>query len=171
MRWTWRQKSRNTTKVWQMRSDMPNLPCITGICAHPRPLQLRLNVCKWPNPCSSALPRCVFRKPVSPWTWPPSQRGWSWGKHPVHRAWRWHLWHCKEATDPENCREMGHTVRHDLLSVSYTVTLLWQKTGIRDEKVQKQNCWHHYSFCQTPTCSTTHLFNCMVSQLFLKGAL
>lgn len=38
---------------------MPNLPCITGIHAQPRPLQLRLNVCKWPHPCSSALTVCV----------------------------------------------------------------------------------------------------------------
>ncbi len=42
-----------------MRSDMPNLPCITGIHAHPRPLRLSLNVCKWPHPYSSALTVCL----------------------------------------------------------------------------------------------------------------
>lgn len=60
----------------------------------------------------------VFRSLVSPWIWPPSQRGWSWQKQPVHRAWNWGRWHCRGPTGPETSIETCPTAHQELPSVS-----------------------------------------------------
>lgn len=84
---------------------------------------------------------CVFRKPVSPWTWPPSQRGWSWGKHPVRRALSWDRWRCRGPTGPEISTERCPTARRDLPSVSYTdgYTAVIESGNLWSQK--GKNCW------------------------------
>lgn len=67
---------------------------------------------------------CLHRKPVSPWTWPPSPRDWSsGGRHPAHRPWSWGLWASRGASDPGTSREKCPTAPSAPPSVSPAQTI------------------------------------------------
>lgn len=130
MRWTWRQKDRNTTKVWQMRSDMPDLPCITGI--HARPVRLRLNVCVSPPLLIFSSSLCV-QEASQPLNLTSKQKGLELGKTPSPQSLELGSLALQGAFRHRDLqREASHSPPRSALSEF--VTLLSYKPGSEDKR-------------------------------------